>query len=334
VSSLDPQRRGALLAAKLAALVRAHTEADELTPGAFPDGAAVQIGDSGWVLVDRDPHRALGPALAWARRHDVASLNLVAEHDAGHLARRARFFRDPASVWTIGDGGLVAAEAVPVPPEPPTNVDRAVFEALESAGLEVIVEHGTVTGEVAGLEVARVVVAEGGSRVEVGVGVNDREATSLVHGDLPTPQILASVVETVSRERRPGAPAHPLNRLAADRWLRSRLTDHPQAIGLRTLEPRPLTFARAGLRQSYPAAAIGTDPAGRRIVIVCSIGVDLDLVPEAADVRAATGETIDGLWIVVPERDDVAVTRWMGGQLVEPADLVTLVGDWRVAIER
>lgn len=335
MSPLDQQRRGALLASKLTALVRDRAEAGELVARDFPGGASVRSGDSGWVLIEDEPERGLGPALAWARRHEVSSLNVVSDRHAGHLARRASLFRRPPSVWTVDGDRLVEAEPTPPPRElpPPRDLGEA-RRLLESADLDVIVEHGSVTGEVAGLEVARIITGEGGARLDVGVGRNDRDATAMVHGEVPTADVLASVIQTVRRERRPGAPSHPLNRLAADRWLRSRLVDQPHLIGLSDLEPRSLTFVRTGLRAQYPAAALGTDSSGRQIVVVCSVGVDLDLVPTAADVRLAVDGRVDALWLALPARDDVPVTRWMAGELTEPAELVPFPGDWRDVIER
>ena len=108
-----------------------------------------------------------------------------------------------------------------------------------------------VTGEVCGLEVCRVVDAptmgyfddpDGGEPisamaftasapdgviVEVGVGGPDREAFRIIHGDLPTVVALADVVSTVAGHRTEGAPPHPLNRLAQERLLRSRLEENP-----------------------------------------------------------------------------------------------------------
>ena len=73
------------------------------------------------------------------------------------------------------------------------------------ADVDVVVEHGELFGEVLGLEVARVVVDEDGTRFEVGVGRHDREAFAMLHGDLPTPEALARVVATVRQHRRPDA---------------------------------------------------------------------------------------------------------------------------------
>ena len=90
---------------------------------------------------------------------------------------------------------------------------------IEAAGAVPVIEHGLLAGEVAGLEVCRVVVdpGTGQARLEVGVGAHDREAFQLVHGDVPTVEALSSVVAAVAEHRRPGAPPHPLNRLGAER---------------------------------------------------------------------------------------------------------------------
>src|SRR5436190_15290743 len=59
---LEPERRQALLAAKLGALVRDQWGGDERRSSSFPGGAALQATSAatGWVLVEDQPNRALG----------------------------------------------------------------------------------------------------------------------------------------------------------------------------------------------------------------------------------------------------------------------------------
>ena len=95
------------------------------------------------------------------------------------------------------------AEAEPVPvAAPPDERALDLVPLLADAGATVVVEHGLVTGEILGLEVARVVTDDGGARVEVGVGRHDREAFGMLHGDLPTHAALER-----GRLGRPPAPA-------------------------------------------------------------------------------------------------------------------------------
>jgi hypothetical protein len=206
----------------------------------------------------------------------------------------------------------------------------ALAPLLERAGATVVVEHGVVAGEILGLEIARVVVDGDGPRIEVGVGRHDRDAFALVHGDLPTADALTEVIETVRRHRRPGAPAHPLQRLAAERWLREAVIARPDLVGARTLERTAGTIPRTNLKEPVPAPAIGTaaDAGSRPLVVACSVGVDLDLVPSAADVRLAT-DPAARLVLVVPERDAVTITQRLARALTDPATVVPVSGDWR-----
>ncbi len=71
---------------------------------------------------------------------------------------------------------------------------ESLVELLHAAGVEVVRQGGVVSGEVLGLEIARVVVDASGSRLEVGVGRHDREAFSVMHGDIPAAEALATVV--------------------------------------------------------------------------------------------------------------------------------------------
>jgi hypothetical protein len=334
--AIDPERRASLLGAKLRALVAAGwadaRPAVGALEGTFPGGATMQAGGVGWVLVDGEAHRSLGPAMAWARQHRVDELHLLVERDAGLLTRRAGQFRRPATIWSItGDQVHPAApDPIPTTVTPPESA-RAAAEALRQAGLDVVEEHGEITGEVLGLEVARVVTdADGSARIEMGVGRHDREAFAMLHAEREAAEALRSVTETVAAHRRPGAPAHPLNRLAASRWLRARLVAEPGLIGAVEVRPVEGVVPRAGVKDAVPEGAVGLDGSGRPVVAVTSTGIDLDLVPTAADLRLAHSPSAR-LVLVVPERDAHPVTKALASALLDPADVVALPGDWRGA---
>jgi hypothetical protein len=202
-------------------------------------------------------------------------------------------------------------------------------DELLAAGAEPVVEHGVLRGEVLGLEVARVVVDGEGAYIEVGVGKHDRHAQRLVHGDEPTADALARAVATVAAHRRSDAPRHPLNRLAPERWLRARVVAEPALVGAAHLAPVPSPVDRDDLRQPAPAPAAGSDVEGRPLLIVCSTGVDVDLVPVAVDARLADGRD-PRLVLVVPERDDHPLLRALAAALREPAEVMTVPDDWRL----
>jgi len=303
----------------LAALARDHFGATEGTSSAFPGGAARVDGTRGWIYAEENAARSLGKAMAWARQHEVDELHVLADDDAGVLARRAALFRDPPTVWWVNGTELHSIQPEPLRPHasPP---DTGGFGALfEGVGLEVVREHNHVAGELRGLEVARVV----DGKLEVGVGEADRELTAMLHGDLAPADALERVVTIVREHRRPGAPRHPLNLLAPERWLRWTLRNEPDRIGAVVVLPEPASRPRAGLRERDVACA-RADGA----VLVCSVGVDLDLVPAAAEARLAI-EPDAPLLLAVPERDDHPATRALASQLENPAEIVTVSGDWR-----
>jgi hypothetical protein len=292
---------------------------------AFPGGAAL-VGDDGiWVLADARPARALGPALAVARRAEASGpVNLVVEGSAGLLARRASQFAVPPVVWLLVGTSLERAEPDPLPPVPPLDPRvRPFADVLTAAGADPVVEHGRLIGEVDGLEVARVVVDVEGPHLEVGVGRFDREAHALVSGDRPSGETLADVVAFVRRHRRRGGEHHALQQLAADRWLRSRLVGQPSLVGADHLAPLAPVVEAPDLRTPWPAPATGLDPEGRPVVVVASVGVDLDLVPAAADARLADGRSAR-LVLAVPARDALPVTRALAAALADPAEVVTV----------
>jgi hypothetical protein len=290
------------------------------------------------VLVAEQPESALGRVLVWADREQVARINLLVDDPdaAGLLARRATAFAPSPDVWLVEGRSLrpVAPAPLPAPVEPPP-VAREQVGLLEGAGVEVVTEHGEIRGEVLGLEIARVVVDHhpGGvssARVEVGVGRHDRDAFTMLHGDVPTSEALAVVVEKVRRHRQADAEAHPLGRLAAERWLRALIVADPGTVGAARLVPADPTIPRDGVKDVAPAIAFGVDASGEALVVACSVGIDLDLVPAAADARLAHAPDAR-LVVVVPDRDDHPVTRRLVSALAQPADVVVVPADWRRA---
>ena len=299
----------ALLAAKLRALI-----GDGGSPTTFPGGAA---NTRGWILADDNAARALGPALVWAERHDIdpADLHVIVDDPAtaAALARRATQFTRQPRIHIVD--GRALRDAHPAPPldlerQPPPD-DAQFARTLKAAGAEPVVEHGVLVGEVNGLEVARVV----DGHLEVGVGKHDRHAQTLVHGDRPMGEALAAAVAFVQQHRRPHAEPHPLNRLARERWLRADLiAEHPG-----DLRPISSPVLRDDLRINAPAPAASAD---NTTVYVCSTGIDLDLVPAAADARLSVNESA-ALVLVVPPNDDHPITRRLAAALTRPATIVT-----------
>ncbi|MFL5910118.1 MAG: hypothetical protein ACJ768_06055 [Gaiellaceae bacterium] len=145
---------------------------------------------------------------------------------------------------------------------------------------------------------------------------------------MPTVHALARAVAMVEGHRRAGAPHHPYNRLASERWLRARVVSEPALIGAAHLAPVPSPVEVDDLRKPAPAPAAGVDIDGRPLLAVFSTGVDVDLVPAAVDARLADGRN-PRLLIVVPERDDHPYLRPLADALREPGDVVTVPDDWR-----
>ena len=296
-----------------------------------PGGAGLVLGDTGWFFPVDDGPRSLGGALAWAFAHDVDQLNLLSESAPAILARRAAPFDPAPVVWTVHGTELTAAEAAPpaidVTPAPTTE---EFVLLLQAAGVDVVIEHGVVTGEVEGLEIARVLVDDDVATIEIGVGRHDREAFALMHHDRPPAEALAEVAATVRNHRVVGAEAHPINRIAASRRLRSLLLDQPERVEAAALVPVPPALQRDDLRNDVAAAAVGSTEDGEPVVVVASVGIDLDLVPEAADVRTTRAPTAR-LRLVLPERDVHARVRQQAELLTEAAEIVTVPDDWSAA---
>ena len=308
-------------------------------PAPFPAGSTLRRGATAWVYGE-DPDRLLGGALAWATATGVAELHVIAEAGTGMLARRAAAFSPAPRVWRLEGRDLRPAPPEPLVREPaPPVPNAAVSAALAAAraeGADVVSEHGVISVEVLGLEVARVEAGPDGPELSIGVGRHDREARRAVNaghrpGDQDPAAELRAVVIQVQARRRGGGPAHPANQLAPERWLRAVLVRRPGLVGAASLEPVPPPVPRAHLRARAVAPALGSDPRGARLAVVCSTGVDPELVPSAVDVRLAA--EVQGklarLALAVPERDDHPVTRRLAAMLAEPAEIRTVPADWR-----
>ncbi len=300
--------------------------------GPFPGGATLTDADGrGWVLVDEPDAGRFGPALVWALRQGVSRVCVLVEASAGAgrqaaavMARRAPLFSLPIEVLAVEGRALSPVTAAPPLADVPASPSaRPLMDVMAAHGVDPVVEYGTVTGEVLGLEVARVV----DDRIEVGVGVHDRQARVGLRPGQDPGCALDEVVALVRRWRRPGARRHPANLISKERWLRAAVLARPSVAGARLLQRRPPAVPVSDLRMTQAAAAAGTDAEGAPVVVVCSTGVDLDLVPTAADHRLTEGK--DGrLRVVVPEGDDYPVTHHMAAALRAPAEVVTVPRDW------
>jgi hypothetical protein len=338
----DGDRRSRLLGIKLRSLVGEHVgQPVESEPESFPHGAALRVDDAAWILVEGPAARSLGAALAWSVRHDATSLHVVAERDTGLLARRARRLAFPVSVWFPQGRVLLPVVAEPLLEAPaPSPEHLELVGVIEASGATACVEHGVVVGEVRGLEVCRVVDqptvghfaelgdidlepradvrADDGVLLEVGVGANDREAFRMLHGDIPTVEALGAVVDSVLAHRSPDAPQHPLNRLGQERYLRWQLEQDPELVGLAAVSPTEPPQPRPNLKDPVPCVARATGADGGESVVVCSVGVDVDLVGFVADVQEMTDAPVI---VALRERDAVPITRELLALLAEPPDV-------------
>lgn len=328
---MDPEVRARLLGLKLHALVREHF--GDMEPDAqagLSVGAASSHGHTAWVLVEERSERGLGVALAWASKRGSEVVHVLASEHTATLARRAAHFTTDVRVWKVDGISIAPATSEPLPGEPQASPAHLSFvDTIRESGAEVVIEHGVVTGEVVGLEVCRVVddPVTGAHRLEVGVGEHDREAFAMMHGDTPTSASLKRIVDVVARHRSAGADPHPLNRLGAERALRARVIADPGLIGASELRAVASPTPRPNLKDAIPCVAAGLSREGRPVVAVFSTGIDLDVVPFAADARDFH-ESISGgdaeLVVVVPGRDASPVTARMAALLRRPARIIGL----------
>jgi hypothetical protein len=353
------ERRRRLLGIKLKALVADHVgSAVDAEASAFGAGAALVHDGAAWTIIDGPAARRLGAALAWAVRHDATSLDVIVERDGGILARRAQAFAFPIRVWFAEERVLlpVIAEEYTAPDVPPAD-HLALIEMITAAGATAHIERGVVTGEVRGLEVCRVVdepttgnFAElsdvpssdsvapddaelaarlarreaSGVILEVGVGANDREAFQMLHGHLPTTEALTNVVAAVTQHRSELAPAHPLNRMATERFLRWRTEEDPSLLGLSEIAQVDPPVDRLSMKHSEPCVSTAIDVDGRSVAVVFTSGVDLDLTSFVADVARQFDGDVDRFIVAGLERDLVPIHRDLADRLIIDVEFFVL----------
>ncbi len=327
--TLDPERRLSLRGAKLRALI--SDAIGEPASDLESDGNQCFDGTRLWVLADEDdPERALGSAVFRSVRFGEAPMTVCFDdrEAAAEATRRAAALLPAPDIRRVDGRRLVEV----APAETPTVVDPpgapVGFEDLcRGVGVEPMVEHGIWRGEVAGLEVVRVVDdPELGNHVQVGVGRFDREAGVLLHADQPQGESLAAAADLIRAHRRPGTGAHPLSTLCRERWLRRDLCIDPSSVGLVDLEPVDPADQRANLRDPAPAPALGTDSDGRRVLVVCSVGVDPQIV--SATAALVLRETPARVVVALPDRDILVPVEQALARLRVPVNVVGVVCGW------
>ena len=227
-------------------------------------------------------------------RRRARALHVVAEAGASVMARRAGEFTLPIEVWVADGTALRPAVAEPiglgVERRPPAPRSRAGDRGGRGDR-----RHRARCGDGRGARPRGVSCGHDRrgdeTRLEVGVGVHDREAFAHDPRQRPAPEALAGVVAAVTAHRdsrRSGSPAQPAGTRAVPA-LAARTgagADRP-----RRASRRPSRRSRASTsRTEHRAAALGRRADdGRPVVVVTSVGVDLDLIPYAADARLALG---------------------------------------------
>ncbi|MEZ5245312.1 MAG: hypothetical protein R2707_09465 [Acidimicrobiales bacterium] len=326
--ALDADRRALLERSRAEGLLRSSFDLDpsllELTSAPF--GIIARDDDRAWIVSMSDDLAVLGGALVWIDRHSPAEVDLVVEHHGGIHARRAAVLAPECRVWTSSGGVVVAAVPEPIPEPLPRPDDAAHFEAaLVELGLDVVCEDGILRGEIAGLEVARILHGPDGPVLEAGVGRFDREAGVLLHAGRSPIEAVADAAAQVWPHRTPGAVSHAVNRLARERWLRAIVVADPIAFDIdlpALVEPVP---PRANLLEAVPAAVFGTDD-DRSVLLVCSVGVDLGLIPAIADLMVAHAPDI--VRIVVPVRDRLPHLERLATRLPVPTEIRVIETPW------
>ena len=325
--ALSAEQKAGLWRAKLRSLARDQLGRDEGMDHAAPWGAALEHDGVWTALIEAAPERSFGQALVLAARNDAQTLDLLVETDAASVARRAQLFDPSPTVWQITGTSLSPAEASAPVIVQAAALEPRVAELLDVDGVDIIIEHGVIIGEYQGLEVARVTGAGDEQRLDVGVGAYDQGAFAVMNPHLTPVEALADVVAQVRTYRRRGAEPHPINRLARERWVRSELLADPSLAGVVSLTVvEPLT-PREGIKDVAAACALGESESGERVLVACTVGIDLDAVPAAADLAEVHGA--DRIVMVLPDRDRHAIIQAVAARSKRPVSFVTAPEPWQ-----
>jgi hypothetical protein len=112
-----------------------------------------------------------------------------------------------------------------------------------------------------------------------------------------------------------------LNRLGQERYLRWELEQDPSLVGMTVVTPHEPPQPRPNLKDPIPCVARAVDSTGQEHTLVCSVGVDVDLVGFVADVQSTAGSAVT---VVLRERDAIPLARDLLALLVTPVDIRTV----------
>ena len=325
--ALSADQRAGLWRAKLRSIARDHFGRADGTDHAAPWGAALETNGVWTTLIEVAPGRSFGQALVLAANHQATDLDLVVVEEEAIVARRAALFGPSPTVWRL-DGTLPQRVDSSAPAEPlaAAPLEDHIASLLDVVGVDIIVEHGVTTGECRGIEVARVTGSGDEQRLDVGVGAYDQGAFAVMNPDLTPSQALADVVSQVLDYRSRGADPHPLNRLARERWVRAELLDEPALLGLDSIAVVEPPLPRDGIKDSTIAPAIGTATGGERVLVACSVGIDLEAVPGA--VELADRHQAERVVMVVPDRDRHPIVQAVADRSRIPVSFATAPEPW------
>lgn len=324
--AISEEQRAGLWRAKLRSLARDHFGRNDGTDHSAPWGAALEHDGVWTTLIEVSPERSFGQALVLSARNNAKSLDLLISNEAAAVARRAQLFEPGPKVWRVDGTDLALAEPSTPAQIPAVPIELEIAALLDVDGVDVIVEHGWTIAECRGLEVGRVSGEGAEQRLDVGVGAYDQGAFAVMHADLTPTDALAEVVRQVMDYRRRGGEPHPINRLARERWVRWELLQDPARVGMASLEAIEPMSEREGIRDVAAASAVGTSLEGDRVLVACSVGIDLDAVPAAADL--AERHQADRIVIVLPERDRYPLVEAVAAQSRRPVTFVSAIEPW------
>ena len=322
---IDVDRRAGLNQAKMDSLLRETFPDSQFEPIQTKIGAMRSNGTQKFLYAPNENVSPLAISLALAT--DETDINLVVDASDHLLLEQTMGLATKHRLWVVEGNKLVPHPELKLEERhAPQPLNPTIASLLETNGCEIVQENGMTKGEIKGLEVARVVEgSEGESALQVGVGIYDQEAHKLVDGNESTEEKLSRVVSEVLHYRNKQARPHPLNRVSRPKWLISELVNSPENSGLEEVRRLPVATESKAITETTPAAALARAE-NTKVLIVASVGVDLNAIPIASGLSVST--QADEIWMIQSERDKYPVLERQAKHLKVPHRFLKTEEPW------
>lgn len=250
------------------------------------------------ALIEADALSVFSAVLLLAKRNTVEGIDLFigsenAQARAELYARWFNYFNFEATLWQAQQAPASQVAASELSESEPAEISPELAELAEAHDLAVVVDHGDITFEYLGLEIARVTTEGGQQRLEVGVGTYDQAAFAVMNPDLVDEEALKNVLAQVKKARHSEAESTPLKRMSLHRWKLHELIAEPEILGLKSLKQVESFEPKGGIKDESVALAVGEpaeiSAASGPVTLGVISSIDLAAIPTLCDIANRHG---------------------------------------------